>query len=71
MRDAARTDDRCTDIVDQLVLDQVLAVPDGVEYLAYCQRRGGMLADQFERFLVLGRRAVLQPEQLIRLEHLA
>ena len=71
MRDAAGVDHRGADVVDQLVLDQLLAVPDRVEHLADRDRRHGMLADQPERFLVLGRRRVLDPEHAQRLERLA
>lgn len=71
LRNAARSNDGAADIVDQLVLDQILGVPDRVEDLAHGKRRDGMLADQLEDFLVLGRGYVFQPEQLVRLEHLA
>ena len=71
VRDAARTHDGAADEVDQLVLDQVLGVPDRVEDLAHSQRRRRMLANQLECLLVFGRRAILKPEQLIGLEHLA
>jgi hypothetical protein len=71
VRDAAGVDHRGADVVDELVLDQVLAVPDGVEHLAHGQRRGGVLADQAEGLLVLGRRGVLDPEQAIGLQVLA
>ena len=59
------------DIVDQLLLDQLLGVPDRIEDLAHRQRRGGVLADQPEGRLVLGGRRVLQPEQAIGLQVLA
>ena len=71
VRDAAGVHDGRADVVDQLVLDQVLAVPDRVEHLADRQRRRGVLADQAERLLVLGRRRVLHPEQAVGLERLA
>ena len=71
VRDAAGVHDRRADIVDQLFLDELLAVPDRVEHLADGERRHGVLADQAEIRLVLGRRRVLHPEQVERLECLA
>ncbi len=59
------------DVVDELLADQRLVVPHGVEDLADGQRRGGVLTDQPQRLLVLRRRAVLQPEQVVRLQRLA
>ena len=69
MGDAASPYDRGANIVDQLVLDQILGIPDAVEYFPHGQRRNGVLADQLERFLILGRRHVFKPEQLERLQH--
>ncbi|MNY50727.1 hypothetical protein D3C86_1862550 [compost metagenome] len=63
MGDAARVHDGGADVVDQLLADQRLAVPDRVEDFPHGQRRGGVLADQPERLLVLCRRGVFQPEQ--------
>ena len=69
--DAAGVHDRGADVVDELLLDQLLAVVDRVEHLADRERRRRVLADQPEALLVLGRRRVLQPEQVVRLERLA
>ncbi|MNC81579.1 hypothetical protein D3C75_1347500 [compost metagenome] len=44
---------------------------DGVEHLANGQRCGGVLANQAKALLVFGRRAVFQPEQVVRLHGLA
>ncbi|MNJ67154.1 hypothetical protein D3C77_632980 [compost metagenome] len=71
MRDAARVHHGGPDVVDQLVLHQVLAVPDGVEDLAHGQRRGGVLPDQAEGVLVLGRRGVFHPEQVVGFQRFA
>jgi hypothetical protein len=58
-------------VVDQLLGDQLLVVPDGVENLTDRQGRGGVLAHQPQRLLVLGGGAVLQPEEVVRLQALA
>ena len=71
MADAASVDHRRADIVDQLLLDKLLGVPDRIEDLADRERGGGVLADQPEAGLVLGRGRVLEPEQPVRLEILA
>ena len=70
-RDAAEVRGGGPDVVDQLFLDEGLVVPHGVEDLADRQRGGGVLADQAQRLLVLGRGAVLEPEQVVRLQGLA
>lgn len=68
MRDAAGMDNGGADVVDQLLLDQVLAVPERIEHLAHRQRRYRVLANHFERALVFRRGGVLQPEQAVRLQ---
>ncbi|ABA53425.1 hypothetical protein BURPS1710b_A0511 [Burkholderia pseudomallei 1710b] len=68
VRDAARVHDRRADVVDQLIADQVLAIPDRIEDLADRERRRRVAADQPECVLVLGGRRVLEPEQPVRLE---
>jgi hypothetical protein len=59
---AARPDDRRSNVVDQLILNDVLAVPDRVEHFANGERCGCVLANQLERFLILGRRQIFEPE---------
>ncbi len=59
------------DVVDQLLFDELLAVPDRIEHLADRERRHRVLADQAEVRLVLGRRRVFHPEQVEGLECLA
>ena len=59
MRDAAGMHNSGTQKVDELFLDQVLAIPDGIEHLSHRQGRHGMLANQAETRLVLGRSRVL------------
>lgn len=55
----------------KLLADDVLEVPDRVEDLSDRERGRGVLADQAQRFLVLGRGAVLEPEQVVRLQVLS
>src|SRR3546814_19098429 len=69
--DAARVEHGRADIVDQPVLDQMLAVPDRAENLPDRKRRRRMLADQAERLLILRRGRTFDPEGTIRLEILA
>ncbi len=49
VRDAARVHDGRADVIDELILDQVLAIPDRVEHLADGQRRNRVLSNQLER----------------------
>ena len=70
-RDAAGVHDRRADVVDELLLDELLAVVDAVEDLADRDRRRGVLADQAEALLQLGGHRVLHPEQVVGLELLA
>ena len=67
----ARVDHRAADVVDELFLDELLAVPDAVEDLAHREGRGGVRADRPESLLQLGRDGVFHPEEAIRLEGLA
>ena len=55
--DAARMHDGRADVVDQLLADKVLAVPDRVEHFADSELGRGVLPDQAERILVFGRRS--------------
>ena len=50
---------------------RLLVVPHRVEDLTDRQRGRGVLANEPERFLVLGRCAVLQLEQVVGLKRLA
>src|SRR5919198_2084460 len=70
MRDPARMDDRGPDIIDELVLNEVLAVVDAVEDLADRERRHRMLSDEAESVLILGRGRILHPEQAVRFQRL-
>lgn len=63
--------DSGADIVDKLLFDKLLAVPDAVEHLAHRNWRDGMLADQAEALLVFRRRWVFHPEHAERFDTLA
>ena len=68
VRYTSRVNDRVPDVIDQLLLDEQLAVENRVEYLADGDGCGGVLADQAEALLELGRRGVFDPEQVVRLQ---
>ncbi len=51
-----------TDIVDKLLFNELLAVPDAVKHFAHRNRRDGMLADKAEAGLIFRRRRVFHPE---------
>ena len=71
MCDPACMHDSGPNIVNQLVLDQVFAVPQSVEDFAYGQRCRYVLTNEFERLLILGWRRVLHPEQMVGLQGFA
>ncbi len=68
MTDAAGVHDRRADVVDQLLLDELLAVEDRVEDFADRERRRRVLADQPEALLQFRRSRIFQPEEMVRLE---
>ena len=61
MGDAACVCNGGTNVVDELLLDELLAVPYRVEDLAYGQWGDGVLANQAETFLIFSRDSVLKP----------
>ncbi len=63
--DASRVGNRGTDVVDKLLFNQLLAIPDAIKDFAYRNRRHGVLANQTEARLVLCWRWVFHPEQTI------
>ena len=69
--DAAGVHDGGAHVVDELLGDQVLDVPDRVQDLADRDRGGGVLPDEPERLLVLRGCRVLHPEQPAVLDLLA
>src|SRR5882724_2457366 len=52
------------DVVDELFLDKLLAIVNGIEDFTHGQRRGGVLTNQAEAFLQLCRNWILEPEQM-------
>src|SRR6185295_661289 len=68
MTDAAGVHDGRADVVDQLFLNELLAVVDGIEHLADGERRRRVLSDDPESFLQLCRDRVFQPEEVMRLQ---
>jgi hypothetical protein len=66
VRNSTGVHDRSANVVDQLFLDELLAIVDGIENLADGERRSGMAANQAKTFLQLGGRGVFEPEQMIR-----
>src|SRR5262245_40336083 len=68
MRDASRADDGHADVVDELLLDQLLAVPDRIEHFTDREWRGRVLPYQPERLVVLRGRRVLEPKEAIPFE---
>ena len=71
LREAAGMNDRGANIVDQLLLNELLAIEDAVEHFAHGQRRRRMPANQAETFLQFRWCRVLQPKEVIRFEFLA
>ncbi len=59
---------RRPDEINQLLLDQELAVINRVELFANCQQSRGVAPNQPERFLHLRRRWILHPKQAIQFE---
>src|SRR4051812_23638381 len=74
IRDAAQmcyataVHDGSTKVIDQLILDEMFAVPNRVEYLTDSERRNRVLSNPFEAALIVSRRRVFQPEQSVRLK---
>jgi len=54
MGNSASVHDGGADVVDQLLLDELLAIVNGIENLADGERRSGMAANQAKAFLQLG-----------------
>src|SRR5690625_7223150 len=71
MADAPSPYDLGAYVVDEHLRDQGVGIPKGVEYLPDRKWSGGMLADQPETLLQLGRCTIFQPEEAVRLHLLA
>src|SRR5579884_2247143 len=55
MRDSACMHDRRANEIDQLLLNELLAIENRIEYLPYGQRRGRVLTNQSKALLQLSR----------------
>src|SRR6266404_3278542 len=66
--DPAGVYDSCADVIDQLLLNELLTVVNGVENFADCERRCGVLANQAKAFLHFPRGGILEPEEMIRFQ---
>src|SRR6266567_4301102 len=62
---------RGANVINPLIANQVMRVPDGIEDFAYCNRRGGMFPNHLETFLQLRGCWVFHPEEVKRLQLLA
>src|SRR6266850_119761 len=71
MRDSSSVHNGGPNVIDQLPLDKLLAIINGVEYFADGQWRSGVLTDKPEALLQLRGNRILEPEQMIRLEALS
>ena len=67
-RDTACVGQGGTDVIDELLFDELFAIPDGVEHLPHRQRGERRLPNQPESGLVFGGRGIFEPEQAIGLE---
>jgi hypothetical protein len=71
VRNSSRMHNRGPDVIDELLLDQLLAIENGIENFADGERRGGVLTDETKTFLQLRRNRIFKPKQVIRLEALS
>ena len=55
MGDAARVRDGGADVIDELLLNQIFAVPHSVKNFPYRQRCGGVMSNELEGFLIFSR----------------
>src|SRR5690348_6944680 len=71
MRQASAVDHCHAEIIDQLLGDENVRIPGGVEDFADGEWRGRVLADDPESFLQLCRDRVLKPKEMIGLKALS
>ena len=69
--DAATVDDGHAYVVDQLLSNKVVGVPDGVKDFAGGDWGGGVPADELEGLLQLGGTRIFHPEEMIGFERFA
>src|SRR6185369_3630985 len=67
----AAMDQRHPQIVDPLVADEIVRVPDRIEDLAHCNGRGCVLTDNPKAFLQLGGRRIFHPKEMEWLQFLS
>src|SRR5580692_1338640 len=68
---AASVDDGHADVVDELVADEIVSVPEGVKDFAGGYGGRCVAADEFEAFLEFGGAGVFHPEEVVGFEGLA
>src|SRR5215467_4701434 len=66
MCNTASMHDRGTNVVDELLLNQLLAIEDRIENLAYRKRCRSVTADQTKTLLHLRRSGVFEPKKVQR-----
>src|SRR5260370_3293818 len=71
VRYSTRMHNRRPDVVDELLLNELLAIVDRIENLADRYWRSGVLADEAQTFLQLGRNRIFEPEQVEGFEALS
>src|ERR1700730_10078212 len=71
MGNSAGVHDSVANVVDQLFLNELLAIVDRIETFADGKRRGGVAANQAKAFLQLGGGGIFEPKKMIGLEFLA
>src|ERR1700730_2135028 len=62
--------DRRPDVVNELFLDELMAIVNGIEDFTYGERRSGVLTNKTEALLQLGRCWIFEPEQMERFKTL-
>src|SRR5215470_6453199 len=65
---AAPVHNRHPDIVNPLLTDEIVSLPDGVEHFASGDRCSRVLANEPESFLQLCRNRIFHPEEMKRLQ---
>lgn len=60
--------DCAANVIDELILNEILAVPDRIEDLTYSERGRGVLANEAEGLLVLHGGRIFDPEGAIGFE---
>ena len=68
---SAAVNDGHAKVVDPLVPNKIMRIPEGIENFSRCNRSDCVLTNEAERLLVLGGRGVFHPEKMMWLELLA